>query len=391
MASLTAVISSTGVEIPTYPEILAELQIRYRAIFGADIYIEPDSQDGQFLAIFAQALYDMNTQVAAVYNSFSPSYAVGNGLSSVVKINGIARRIASTSTAVGTCVGQAGTVITNGSVKDSTGNIWNLPASVTIPLAGEITVTVTAATAGALLAPAGDINIINTPTYGWQSFVNTADAVAGAAVETDAELRVRQTASTGLPASTPMGALYGNLFALTGVTRLALYENTGDTPDSNGLTAHSICAVVEGGTAEAIATTIGAKKTPGAATYGGTSGTYTDPITGIEYEINYEILDAVAIKVAVTGSPLSGYSAASIPKIQAAVAAYINGLGIDSDVQFSRMWSPAYLNGLPEGQTYEVTAITIAKGLGAPGTSDIAIDFNQAASCLTTDVVVTIA
>ncbi|MGC8170052.1 baseplate J/gp47 family protein, partial [Salmonella enterica] len=75
-------------------------------------------------------------------------------------------------------------------------NIWNLPASVTIPPSGLITVTATCAAIGAVSAPAGTITTINTPTRGWQSVTNPADAVPGAEVESDAALRSRQKIST---------------------------------------------------------------------------------------------------------------------------------------------------------------------------------------------------
>lgn len=391
MSLLAAAISSTGITAPTYPEILAELQSRFQAIYGADIYIAPDSQDGQFLAIFAQVIYDLNQEIIAVYNSFNPNYAVGVGLSTLVKINGIARLTSSSSTAIGNVVGQAGTLILNGSVKDEDGNVWNLPSPTNIPVGGSIAVTVTAQEEGDIQAAAGTINVINTPTYGWQSFVSTSDAVPGSPVETDAELRLRQTSSTALPALTPLGSLYGALANLAGVDRLALYENPTGAPDANGLPAHSICAVVDGGDTTEIAETIGQRKTPGAATYGTTTGSYTDPVTGVPYDIDFFALNEIVIKVEVTGNALTGYVAGTADSLKAAIAEYISSLDIGQDVQYSRMWAPAYLNGDTLGNTYEITTLEIAISGDPMGVADLVIAFNEAAVCLTTDVTVTIA
>ncbi len=71
----------------------------------------------------------------AAYNSFSPGFAQGAGLSSIVKINGIARKVPSNSQCVVTIVGQAGAQITNGIIGDNLnlGTQWALPALVTIP------------------------------------------------------------------------------------------------------------------------------------------------------------------------------------------------------------------------------------------------------------------
>lgn len=391
LTTLAAQITPTGISAPTYADILQSLQETFLGIFGADAYISADSQDGQLLAAFALAQSDVNQACIATYNAFSPTYAQGAGLSSVVKINGIRRLYPTFSTAVGSVVGQAGTIITNGVVEDANGNLWNLPGSVTIPGGGSITVTVTAQEAGNFVAPSGTINKINTPTRGWQTFASTADAIPGAPVESDATLRQRQARSTGLPALTPVDAMYAALANLIGVGRLAVYENPTGVVDANGLPAHSISVVIQGGDATAIATTIGQRKTPGAATYGSTSTTYTDPITGIAYMINYYVLSNQTIKVAVTGTAKAGYNSLIAGEIKQAVADYINSLLIGQDVEYLRMVSPAYLNRAVDGNTYEITALTTALGADPPDVIDIPIAFNQAAICdAAVDVTVTI-
>src|SRR5579862_2461754 len=152
ITTLACTVGPTGISSPSYADILSSLQSQVQAIFGSDIYISPDSQDGQLLAIIAQAIYDSNQATIAAYNSFSPTFAQGDGLSSVVKINGIRRAIASNSTATGNVVGVAGTTIVDGVVKDENGNLWDLPPSVTIPGGGSIAVTVTAEQLGNIVA-----------------------------------------------------------------------------------------------------------------------------------------------------------------------------------------------------------------------------------------------
>lgn len=389
--SPAVVVSATGISAPSYAEILDYYTVKMQTIYGQDITLDPSSQDGQMIAIIAQAQSDTNDAAIAVYNSFSPTFAQGNGLSSVTKINGIRRLFPSLSTAVGSVVGQAGVIITNGTVTDIDGNIWNLPGSVTIPPGGDITVTVTAQEPGSIAIPAGGINQISTPTRGWQSFVSTADSDPGDPTESDAALRRRQSISTGISAETPLDAMLGTLANLPGVSRVKVYENTTGTTDGNGLPGHSISVVIAGGDAETIAETIGQKKTPGAATYGTTSVVYTDPVTGIAYTINYFVLANSEIKVHVTGTAGNGYSTNIATEIQNSVAAYLNSLDIGQDVQFSRINLPAYLNGASDGNTYEITGLTIALGSGSPGTVDIVVPFNSAAVCVAgTDVTISI-
>ena len=386
MTSLACSVDATGISAPSFNTVLTTLQTAFQQIFGSDIYIDPDSQDGQLIALFAAAINDSNNATIATFNSFSPTFAQGEGLSSVVKINGIRRLFPSFSTAVGNVVGQAGTIITNGQVSDDNGNVWNLPAIVTIPGGGSISITVTAADPGTIVASAGSISKINTPTKGWQTFVSTADAAPGNPVETDAALRLRQSVSTSLPAETPMEALLGTLSNLPGVGRVAVYENPTGTTNGDGLPAHSISAVVSGGNVTDIVTTIGQKKTPGAATFGTSSGTYSDPVTGITYTIHYNALSNTNIKVQVTGTAGAGYSTLIATEIQNAVAAYINSLAIGQDVQYSRINAPAYLNGAVDGLTYEITNLQIGLLSGGFGTSDIPVAYNAAATIQPADV-----
>lgn len=391
LPTLVAQVTPSGISAPTYAEILQSLRESFREIYGADAYIEADSQDGQLLAVFALAISDANQVAIAVFNAFSPTYAQGAGLSSLVKINGIARQAPSYSTATGLVVGVVGSIIENGVVADENGNLWNLPASVTIPVSGDIEVTVTAQEAGAIVAPAGTINVINTPTLGWQTFESTTDAIAGNPVESDGTLRARQAVSTSIPALTPLGSVYSALANLDGVGRLKVYENYTNSTDGNGIPAHSICVVISGGDVTEIAETIGQKKTPGASTYGTNNADYVDPITGITYTINFFVLTTDIIKVEITGTALQGYVATTGEVIKQAMADYINGLDIGQDVEFLRLYVPAYLNGSALGMSYEIDSMEIAIDGDPLGTADIPIAFNKAAICdAAVDVTVTI-
>src|SRR6218665_1781618 len=192
-------IDEAGFHFPDYPTVLAALQDDYRTIYGADVYLENDSQDGQWIAIVAMAIYETLAAAAATYNSFSPLTAIGDALSRNVKLNGIRRNVPSKSSADVLIVGAIGTQITAGVVEDTLGQKWDLPAVVLIPLAGQITVTAMAQDLGAISAAANTINKISTPTRGWQTVNNPLAAVEGEPVETDPELRARQAVSTSLP------------------------------------------------------------------------------------------------------------------------------------------------------------------------------------------------
>lgn len=391
MASPTApTVDANGISAPTFADILAYLQTKYRSIYGEDIYLGNDSQDGQFLGVIAAAINDSNAAAVAVYNSFSPATAQGNGLSNNVKINGIARLVASNSSADVVIVGVAGTVITNGVVTDENNNYWNLPASVVIPSSGSVTVTATAQQSGAITAPANTISKIQTATYGWQTVTNPLAAMAGNPIETDAALRVRQGNSVAIPSQTVLSGVLGGVQSITGVTAAAIYENDTSVTDSNGLPAHSFAVVAQGGDPIAIATEILNKKTIGAYTYGTTVNTIVDS-DGVSNTIRFFRPTVSSVKVGITLHALTGYTSTIGAKIQAAIADYINGLTIGQDVMITRLYLPAQLNGASEALTFEIVSVQAALVGGTLGTSDIVIPFNGLANCASSNVTITVA
>ena len=390
MTSPTApTIDANGISVPQFADVLTYLQTQYRAIFGPDVYLGNDSQDGQFLGIIAAAINDSNAAAVAVYNSMSPSTAQGNGLSNNVKLNGLTRMAASNSTVDVALVGVAGTTITNGVVADSNGNNWNLPATVTIPSAGTITVTATAQKSGAIAADPATVTKIQTPTYGWQSVTNSASAAPGNAVETDAALRVRQAASVALASQSVLVGVLGAVESLTGVTSARVYENDTNTTDANGLPAHSMAVVAQGGDAVAIAQTILNKKTIGCYTQGTTVETITDA-DGVVNTVRFYRPTIKAIKVEIQLHALTGYTSAIGTEIKAAIVAHVNALGIGKSVLIPRLYLPAMLNGAADALTYELSSVKAALTGGTLGTTDIAIDFNALATCQASDVTVTV-
>jgi uncharacterized phage protein gp47/JayE len=378
-------VDDTGYHFPDYPTVLAFLQDEYRNIYGDDVYIEPDSQDGQWIAVNALAIYDCLALGASVYNSFSPATAQGVGLSRNVKINGIARAVATYSQADLTIIGQPGTLIENGQAEDILGQKWNLPTSVLIPLSGEIIVTATSEVLGAVTAGADTINRIGTPTLGWQTVNNVLAAVPGAPVETDAELRLRQSNSTALPSLTVLEGTIGAVKAIAGVGRVRGYENDSNVTDADGIPAHNIAIVAESGDGQAIADAIARKKTPGTPTFGTTSFVSYDKY-GVPNTINFFRPTVAAIGVEITITALPGFTTGYSDVIKQKVLEYIKSLNIGQDVYRYRLATPANMNGTVIGETFEIDLIRLKKDAGAFGLNDIAIAFNEVANSELSDI-----
>ncbi len=372
-------VASAGLTLPSYQDIIDDFVSQALSIYGQDIYLDVDSQDYQQLSVIASKLNDAMQLLQYVYNSRGPSTAIGSGLDSLVKLNGIARLPATYSTCLVTVSGTAGTVINNGVIQDASGYSWSLPSPTTIGTGGTVAATATCQTAGPVSAAAGTITKIMTPTYGWTSVTNAAAATPGVSVELDSALRSRQAVSSALPSRTILEGTEAAIAAVSGVTRFVVYENDTGAADSNGLPAHSITAVVEGGAGSDVANAIWAHKGPGCLANGTTSVTLTDSY-GLTTSIGFYRPAYVDFDVVVNVHGLAGYTTATTAAIQMAIASYLSSLALGtSAVLISSLWGAALSVQTLTTPIFSITSLTAAIHGGVQGTSDISLAFNQVA------------
>lgn len=370
-------IDATGLHIPTYSDILANLVLEAQSIFGQDIYLGTDSQDYQLISIVSDKINDALQLLQLVYNSRGPATSTGSALDGIVKTNGLARIAATYSTCVLTLSGTAGTEILNGVAQDIGGYLWDLPASVVIGTGGTVDVSAICQVIGSVQANAGEIRLIYTPTYGLDSITNNAVALKGIDIEADSQLRARQAMSTARPSRTVLEGTKGAIAEVGGVTRFIVYENPTNAADSNGLPAHSVTAVVEGGDSAAIAQAIFLKKGPGCLPNGTTIVNVVD-VFGQSLAIGYYRPSYVDIDVTVNVKQLAGYTTAITDSIKAALVSYLNGLGIGNSLSISLLWA-ASLSVMSGKPVYSVTSITFARHLGTLGVADIVMLFYEVA------------
>lgn len=385
-------IDSAGYHYADFPTFLQFYTEGYQAIYGSDVYLGSDSQDGQWVSFQAQAAYNLAAKGASVFNSLSPATAQGVGLARLVKINGIKKAVSTNSTVQLTIVGQAFTPINNGKASDTLNQIWNLPASVVIPSGGSIVVTATADQPGAIQAQASTITNILTPTRGWQTVNNTAAATPGVPVESDAALRARQAISVANPSLTVLQGTVGAVANTAGVTEVQPYENDTGTTDSNGIPPHMISLVVSGGADSDVASTIALHKTPGCGTYG-TTTVLTQDAQGMPININFYRPTLATIGVKITLTPRSNWITTNETIISQAVADFINaipiggmdlGTGAGKGISFSELFAVAYVPGTSAAGSFIIESIQLSKNGGAFAAADVTIAFNEEATCSST-------
>lgn len=383
-------VTEQGISAPTYEEILEYFQTQARNIFGSDINLDADTQDGQLIAIVSAAFNDLNAQSIATYNSFNPQTAIGTALDNVVAVNGLVRKQASYSTADLRIVGQAGTLIENGFAIDTFERRWDLPESVVIPISGEVTVTATCEEIGAITAEANSINRIGNPTLGWQTVNNPLAANVGDPVETDTALKARQAKSTALPSISLWEGIIASLLNLDGVDRVAGINNDTDEVDENGVPAHSIAMIVDGGEVQDIGETIFKKKGEGTGTYGDIEAQYTDSL-GYVNRVYFSRPDAINVAVTITIKPNENYVSVDGDAIKARIEEYIDSLGIGESVNLIRVISAAVAMGANDmNKKFDVQSLVMGEVGETLTAADIPVAWNQAAVCDPEDITVVV-
>lgn len=385
-------VGPTGGAAPEFADALNYFFNGYTGIYGADTYLGGDTQDGQFLALLAEAVDDCNTMAGGVYESFAPQSAQGIGLSNVVRVNGIMRNVASYSTALLTVVGQAYTVIQNGVALDEIGYLWSLPPVVNIPFSGQIDVTATCQTLGSITADSGSINQIsnNGSAPGWQTVINANPATAGLPVETDPQLKARQALSASMPSVSQLYGIVAAILALPGVQAAKLFANEGPAFDvGSGIPGNSLALVINGALSQIITDTLAIKKGPGVNTF----GTFTVPSTpdafGIVRTISYSPVVSVPITVQLTVQPLVGFTTDVFVSIQNSIVNWINALGMGAfGISVVDLTLPARLYGGVNSNTFKIIpgSIQIARDGSPTQPDDLSLAYNEQPACVQTNV-----
>jgi uncharacterized phage protein gp47/JayE len=277
-------LEATGWVAKTAAQFAADIEAELRAssAFGPEVDTSGESILGQLIGVVATQLASVHEAAGVVYNSRDPRAASFAGLDAVCSLTGTARRAATKGSVTLSVTLNAGVTLPAGAIAHVAGqpsNRWVTTAAATnsggAPAA--VSVAAEAETAGVQTANAGTITSIATPRTGWTAVTNAADATAGAAAETDVELRARRERELTAGGTSPLDAMRAAVAEVSGVSSVSLDMNTGDAYDvARSLPGHSVRAVVQGGTDAAVALALWRAVAGGIETAGDTSVTITD-------------------------------------------------------------------------------------------------------------------
>ena len=391
-------IDSAGLVIDRYDEVKAALDADLKTAFGDGIKLGADSVFGQLSAIISERISDQNELIELVAAIFNANAAQGVFQSQLVKLNGIDRNESVFSTvSVDVTANTAGSTIAAGStVSDpAVGEKFAIDSAVTLLPSETKTVSATAVTAGFIEAPSGTLTKIDNPVYGWASVTNASDASPGAVEEPDQELRIRREIASAASGTSNAAAILTALLEVDGVDLAQVYENKTNATDSRGVPAHSVWAVVRGGTDAAIAAILYGKTAAGAGWYGTTTVAYADPITGQTYDVMFSRPTEVTIYVTYLLEKSATYPANGDDLIIENTVKFFDGefylnetlvqpFSLDDDVVASRLYTPANTVA-----GHKITEVYIGTSASPTDTADITIAADQLAGTDATRVVVT--
>jgi len=276
-------IDTSGLTVKTYDEINTTLTDAFKAIYGSDVNLNSNSPDGQMIGIFTKSIQDVLEFLMTIYNSFSIANAFGTTLQSRVALNGIVPKMGTyTTTPVNITVDQAVTLYGLDAVGANPGVIvhtvqdttvqWQLASTYAFGGAGTQALVYRAVPIGVVTPIINTINGQVTPIAGVTAVNNptTAGTVIGQDEELDPDLKIRHAKSFMLASIGPVDAVEAALLNISDVVDAKVLENTTSSP-SGGIPAHSMWAIVRGGTDEEIGTAIYNKKAPGCGVAGSQS------------------------------------------------------------------------------------------------------------------------
>lgn len=320
-------ITLTGTIVPDTSELLAQVQDEFRAAFGQDLVVDPETPQGVLIQAEVEARSRVLRNNALLANQINPNLAGGIYQDALLALTGAERNAEQFSSVTALLTGVPATVIPESSyAQTEDGDTFQLISEITLDVDGLGTGIFQAINPGPIAVPVGALNKVYSVIIGWETVTNAASATLGASTQSDIGARAFRRVTLGLQGNSTSEAITSALYNLDGVTSLTYRENVASTTvviDDVSMVGHSIYVCVSGGLDQDIADTILHAKPPGANYNGTQTVDATDPVTGQTYTILFDRPNDIPVQARFTvklGSVADPTSA-----VKQAVLAYAAG------------------------------------------------------------------
>lgn len=303
-------IGINGLVTQSLEEIRDDLIAKFKSVYGQDINVEQNSPDGQWLNILAQEKKDTLDLFVQFYNNLDPDRVVGIPQQILYKLNGLIIQ-AYTYSYVYVNVTVTENVTLQGlddnienadgtgyTVRDTNGNRWILATTQNLT-PGTYLLNFRAGDLGSITALPNTITVMETILKGVAGVNNPANNyITGDTGESSAQFRRRRNQAMAVPSQGFDESTQSQMLNLPNVTQCKVYDNRSDEI-VNGIPAHGIWVIVEGGTPADIGRVIYNNLPPGIPMKGSQS-VLVPKINGDILQVLYDVPTAAPLYVRAT-------------------------------------------------------------------------------------------
>lgn len=264
----------------------------FRSVFGADIDMSPETIQGVIAAMFIEQRDNVMRTNVELANQINPDFAQGIFLDGLVRFLGGTRKPSTHTMINGVEMrGVAGTIIPKGSIATAGIEEFALTSNKVIGDNGVVYGDFKAVKSGSIEVLPHEIDTVASSVLGWETVDNPSAGITGKSRETDNSLRLRRERTLGLQGVGEVENIISGLFDIREVHSLSFYENKTsevETVDGISVNPHGLYTCIFGGSDEDIALVFNKKKNIGSTMTGSTVAKINDPITGVEYTVNFD-------------------------------------------------------------------------------------------------------
>lgn len=304
-------IGINGLVTQSLEDIITDLTTKFKDIYGYEVNVEQNTPDGQWINILAQEKKDMLDLFTQFYNNLDPDRVIGIPQQILYKLNGLIIKTYTYSyTYINVTVSESVTLqglddnIENAdgigyTVRDMNGNRWILASTTNLEDPGTYSLNFRSADLGSIEALPNTINVMETILRGVSGVNNpAANYITGATGETSAQFRLRRNQAMAVPSQGFDESTESQMLNLTNVTQCKVYDNRTNEV-VNGIPAHGIWVIVEGGTPSDIGRVIYNNLPPGIPMKGSQS-VLVPKINGDIVTVLYDVPSPVTLYVRMT-------------------------------------------------------------------------------------------